>query len=450
MFTHNNYSDSLSDSRHAMLTRMRRSLESPHMLWIIVGLGIALRTIWAIRRPAAAIGEAANVALALADGRGFADAYHVGQGPTAHILPTQPLLAGGVYALLGPHSVSAEAVLFALATIFTVGSYLLLWRGFSRLGTPRWARNLALAYVCLFSPYLADEVVSFRVWDGGLAGLLAAIMLNLLVDLDHDPAAASSRRYRLLALVGAITFFVQPLIGIACYVATVVLAVRRLGLMSSGSFALTSVASLAILLVPWTMRNALVMGTPILLRSNAGLELSISMYPGALRPGPNPKETFNSRLREVHPLQSAQAYQRMKQAGGEVRYATMLGDQAQAWMRAHPADVIRLAFRHLRETYVPPTWITHLENERFVLVRTLLVDTAGILGLFGIALALIWRRQCWIYPAVITLLPGLMFALFQPIPRYDYLFFGLLTFAAADLVASIVDRQMTRRRPITG
>jgi hypothetical protein len=424
-------------------------LAAPGLFWIVVGMGVSLRIYWAITRPASAIGEAANVALAIADGRGFAEAYHVGQGPTAHLLPTMPLLAGGVYGLLGTRSIAAEAVLFALATLFTIGSFIFLARAFARLGTPTWARTLALAYLCLLSPYLADEVISFRVWEGALAGFLAAIMLYLLIGLDLDPTT-DWRRYLPLPLVGALTFFVQPLIGIGCYLASVVLVVRRLSPVGWVRLGVVGALALAALLGPWTVRNAIVMGKPIPLRSNAGLELAISMYPGAVNPGPDPRETFNARLREVHPQQSIEAYQRMRQAGGEVRYAAMLGNDAKAWMRDHPADVVRLALRHLRETYVPPTWITRQENQRMVLVRTLLVDAVGVFGLLGLVTAQVLRREHWIYPALVTLIPRLIFTLFQPIPRYDYLFFGLLTFAAADFIASIVGKLAARQRDMAG
>lgn len=447
MFPHHDPSEHSRDGR-AAVEWVLALLGSAWLRRAIIGLGVALRIHWAVTRPAPAIGEAANVALALAGGRGFADAYHLGQGPTAHLLPTVPLLAGGVYALLGPRSVAAEAVLFTFATLFVIGSFIFLSRAFARLGTPGWARTLALAYLCLLSPYLADEVISFRIWEGALAGFLAAIMLDMLVRLDRDQTATHWLRYLPLVLTGALTFFVQPLVGVACYLASSVLVVRRLNPAGWMRLGLIGVLALAALVVPWTVRNALVMGTPIPLRSNAGLELAISMYPGAIDPGLDPRDTFNARLREVHPLQSPEAYLRMRAAGGEVRYAAMLGNEAKTWMRDHPADVVRIALRHLRETYVPPTWITRQENQRLVLARTLIVDAAGVVGLFGLALALARRRWRWVYPALVTLVPGLIFSLFQPIPRYDYLFFGLLTFAAADSVASFVTRFAVRRPDI--
>ena len=70
----------------------------PLALWLLslaTLVGLAERIGWAtIRRTPWATGEAPNVAIALAHGRGFSDAFFVGQGPTAHLLPIAPAIAG--------------------------------------------------------------------------------------------------------------------------------------------------------------------------------------------------------------------------------------------------------------------------------------------------------------------------------------------------------------------
>ena len=47
------------------------------------------------------IGEIDNIAVSIASGRGFADAYAPGTGPTTHYTPAQPLLIAACYALFG-------------------------------------------------------------------------------------------------------------------------------------------------------------------------------------------------------------------------------------------------------------------------------------------------------------------------------------------------------------
>ena len=113
-------------------------------------LGAAERMAWNLLRPdLGGEGEAMNVALAVADGRGFADAYQLGQGPTAHLLPISPGIAGVVYFLFGPQSKLAEFVLSLWAIGLAIGTYALLYRAFGHLDVPRRLRLVGLAMGCL-------------------------------------------------------------------------------------------------------------------------------------------------------------------------------------------------------------------------------------------------------------------------------------------------------------
>lgn len=433
--------------RPAVQARLCALLQHPLLPWIIAGFGILLRGLWAVHA-GPAIGEAGNVAAAIAEGKGFADSYQAGQGPTAHLLPTVPLFAGGVYLLLGHQSVLAEIVLQTVATILEVGSALLFWRAFRQLAVPVWACNLALAFMAFLSPYLSMEAHTFRIWEGALAVFLAAAMLNLILVRAFDLRPAAWRAFVPLALVGAATFFTNPVMGVGCYVATVMLVLRHVPPTGWLPLGLVGAVALAAPIVPWAMRNAAVMESPVLLRSNAGLELALANYPGAADPGSEPGKTFDRRLEEIHPAVSLAAFRRMQQAGGEVAYARMLGKQAKAWMIAHPSDVGRIMVRHLGQTFVPPEWLTARENLRGVKILTLLADLVGVCGLLGLALALVRRQSGWLYPAILILLPALAFSLFQPIPRYNYNFFGLLSFSAANGVAAVAATMVAGwRRP---
>lgn len=56
-------------------------------------------------------GEAGNVAHAIAGSRGFGDRRFIGSGPTAHLTPAQPLLAGLVLNLFGLDSMASVLLL---------------------------------------------------------------------------------------------------------------------------------------------------------------------------------------------------------------------------------------------------------------------------------------------------------------------------------------------------
>lgn len=418
------------------------------VLVLIVLLGIAERTLWNLLRPATgAAGEAPNVAVALAEGRGFADAYNVGQGPTAHLLPVSPAIAAGVYGAFGVRSPIAEVILACWSIGLAMGTYLLLYRAFGRLGTPKWARVGALAFACLLPVYINQEAVDFRIWEGGLAVFLVALFLDrLLAALEHPVLA--TRDVVLLAALAALIFFVNPTLGLAVYASSGLACLKR---MRAGRLIATAAlaAGLAsLLVVPWTLRNQHMMGSAILLRSNAGLELALANHPGA-DSDTEPRARYFDRLYAIHPTWSDQAYQEVLSVG-EVAYSRRLGDETNTWMRDNPYLVLKLAARHVRQIFVPDPWqFRAFGNPTFAAGRAALASLAGLGGLLGIALALMGRRRGWIYPAILVAMPALLLCLFQPVPRYTYLFYPLLVFCAADAAARI-SRMALRRRAGSG
>ena len=112
---------------------------------LLLLIGTGERALFNLLRPIpGGAGEAFNVAAALANGFGFADAYRVGQGPTAHLLPTTPAIAGAVYAIFGLEAWLAEFLLACWSIGLAMGTYLLLFSAFDRLGSSRWARLIGI------------------------------------------------------------------------------------------------------------------------------------------------------------------------------------------------------------------------------------------------------------------------------------------------------------------
>ncbi|CAA9497230.1 MAG: hypothetical protein AVDCRST_MAG91-862 [uncultured Sphingomonadaceae bacterium] len=403
---------------------------------LIVLLGIAERALWNLLRPTAgAVGEAPNVAVALAQGRGFADAYNIGQGSTAHLLPVSPALAAGVYSVFGVRSPAAEFILAAWSIGLAIGTYLLLHRAFGRLGTPAWARVGALAFACLMPVYISQEAVDFRIWEGGLAVFLMALFLERLIAALERPVVATADILPLTALA-ALIFFVNPTLGLGVYASAGLACLTRLRIRRLITTTALAAGLAALLVVPWTLRNHHVMGSAISLRSNAGLELAIANYPGA-DAETEPRARYFERLEAIHPTWSERAYQEVLSVG-EVAYFRRLGEQTNRWMRENPATVLKLAIGHLRQVFAPEPWqFRTFGNPAFAGGKAALATLAGLGGLLGMALALARRRCCWVHPALLVAVPALLLCLFQPVPRYTYLFYPLLVFCAADAVAQI-------------
>lgn len=412
-------------------------------LSLVAAGGIALRLIWLliVQGDIAAFpsaGEAQRVALALAQGYGFADAYFDGQGPTAHLLPVSPAIAGGILRLFGPYSDAAALTLLLWALLQTMGGYLLLMLLFRRLGMAPAALRWGFALLCLVPPFVVQEVVDFRYWESGIAVVLMATALLLIAGIDRDRAPGLPYLVGTGALI-ALLFFVAPSAGLATVFSAGVMVLWRwrswrTAVPLAGGFALC----LAAMVTPWAIRNADALGAPVLLRSNAGLELAIANHDAALS-DEAPEQIFADRLTAIHPAAAGPALRAtLRERGGEVRYSKQLGADARNWIADHPAGFARLCLRHLRQYVWPEPWQFYFSGwEGARPARSLTIAIVGTLGLIGLAIRL--KRQPRLYwPIALTIAAiALTYAPFQPMARYIYLTYGLLAFLAVDLLVRL-------------
>lgn len=423
-------------------------MRQPEGLWndrialLIVALGLALRLAAAVPfADTPAEGEAARAALAYARTGTIADSFGDGQGPTAHLSPVMPVVAGSIHRLFGAGSPAAHYAQSALAAVLAMAAALLLNGLFAHAGTPRGWRRAGLVVLAvlpisdLFDPVLPMELVSFRVWEGALAvalGIGGALWLQRL-----DAAPSISRgAIAGMALLAAFTFFTSPPVGAALYLCCAIVLLR-LPVQRWPGAVLMATAALALFIVPWGLRNQRQLGEAVWLRSNFGLELALANHSAAIDPA-DPAAVMRGRLDAIHPFRSAANLARMQAAGGEVAYARALGVETRAWIAAHPADFLRLCARHLAEYFVPPAW------QWRVVYPQLPADTQAavhggiaIAGLLGALAALLRQPQRYRLALIMLLVPALPYVITQPNLRYHYLLFGLLVMFAADLLGRL-------------
>lgn len=417
-----------------------RLLGSEPTTIILITVGIAVRTFWCLERPySGASGEAFNVAAAIGTGRGFSDAYRVGQGATAHLLPISPSVAGLVYAMFGVRTAIAEFILACWSIGLAIGTYVLFFRAFERLGTPTRFRYIGLAVACLGSPYVSQEAVDFRVWDGGLAAFVSALFLTRLLALDPR-RPLSWNTICIMTALAAISFFVNPIIGLAVYLCALIYLVRRGRAHDIARTAVVGGLTLALLIVPWTVRNKAEMGEALPLRSNSGLELAIANNNEAAF-DPDRGKAFSNTLTAIHPALSQKAFRTMKSVGGEVKYSRRLGQEASAWIYAHPGAAGELALRHIRQIIAPESWqFATFGTGRMAQLRAVIATIVGTMGSAGILWRILKRQKDWYYCAAMAFIPSLVLCLFQPVPRYTYLIFPILIFCSADLLSQVFNR----------
>jgi hypothetical protein len=418
-------------ARGASLTRSEMIL--------LVTLGIALRIGWMILVGAWTdpihLGEATNASLAFARQGTVADSYFPGQGPTAHLMPTTIVIAGTIERLFGSESGPANLALGAWALVQVFAGFLLTVALFARLGASRATLLGGLGLLCLVPAHVASEAGDFRVWEGALAYDLAAANLLWMVTLWARPII-STRDLAGGAVLAAAAFFVNPPAGLAASASWAVFAVMRLSIGQAVRLALLSALAMAVLIVPWTVRNRVQLGETVVLRSNFGLELAFANFDGALDAA-SPRAASTARARAVQQTEA-----RFRRAGGEVAYSRRVGADAERWIAAHPAEFARLSLRHYRQFFVPDTWeeeATNWTGARRPRIRAFQI--VGALGLLGLIVAFLRRGRPYMLLATYVAVAGLPYAVVQPIPRYAYIVYPLLAFLAVQLIVGIVSRR---------
>ncbi|UYY58676.1 hypothetical protein [Sphingomonas sp. S2-65] len=412
------------------------SHEDRRFVWFVLLGGLVLRLVWLVRVQGPVDGfyttaEATNLALAIAQGRGIADAYFPGYGPTAHLLPASSAIAALPIWLFGVGRTAAVALLvWSLAQ--TAAAYLLLQALFRRLGSDPLVARWGLALLCLAPPFVPQEVLDFRFWEGAGAVCLAAA--NLLLILRYQEAGGFGWR-RMLFVSGlcALTFFYCPPVGLAVDACWGWFALTRLPFRHAARFAVLAAIALALVLTPWAIRNAQVMGAPVLIRSNFGLEFALANHPGAVS-GANPERVFAQRLDEIHPYDPhGRGQAALRAAGGEVAYFRELGTRTWHWVASHPVAFARLTLRHLREFFFPRAWQMYFTGwEGLRDARALTISLVNLLGLIGLAIGLYRRRPGYPLLAIYVGVVALPYALLQPMSRYIYLVYGLLGYLAVE------------------
>lgn len=258
----------------------------------------------------------------------------------------------------------------------------------------------------------------------------------------HDiPSSVTIAFAALLAL----TFFVSPAAGLGLGCAAAVFSFKHFTAWRTIRLALLAGLFLLLMVVPWGLRNADQMGSFILLRDNAGLQLALANYPEAVDPE-DPLKTYHSRLRAIHPRFNTDLRHEMEAAGGEVAYNTKLKAEANRWIAANRVAFTQISLRHLSEYYFPRPWqFRHTGSGSFATARSLVVCAVVVLGLLGLAKRLKERSPGYLYVLPIVLVPGLTYLTFQPLPRYTYLIYGLMVFLAADFAIAPAVRKLKRR-----
>lgn len=271
------------------------------------------------------INETTYIAQWIAEGKGFSSPFgvQVATGPTAWIPPIHPYLCALVFRALGTMSQPSFLIILAMQSLFsalTVVPILGIAERTVGLRAGVWA-----AAAWTFFPWFSKWAVTW-VYETTFSALLVALLLWYLLWLEENSS-----------LNGWIGFGGLWGLALLANPALITLQAASLGWYAFASrprsilrYKQVTVALFTCLLVisPWMVRNRVVMGKWIFVRSNFGAEFALGNYPGTLGRGESVGRHPASSVAEFN------AYREM----GELGYNRWKLNQAVQFIRDNPRE----------------------------------------------------------------------------------------------------------------
>jgi hypothetical protein len=244
------------------------------LLLIAVALGLRVAVVLVLRTDHAAplTYEHGRIAENLLAGRGFSIGFLGGSGPTSQQAPFYPLLLAAVYGCAGGPSAATLLAVQLIQAVAGTGLVLAVaWLGWALFPSRREVGWIAAWGAAVFPAHLY-MVTHFQV------ALWAALGLTVLLALVSDRRWQGSWSGAAVAggLSGAI-LLIEPILALALPVAAGAFWfgghgrtwAQRFGLRPLGQIALMAVVAAAVI-APWTIRNRLVHGRWIFVKSTFG------------------------------------------------------------------------------------------------------------------------------------------------------------------------------------
>src|SRR5579872_277833 len=272
------------------------------------------------------INEMSQTANSLYKGQGFSAPFVGGTGPTAWIPPVYPWLCSLIFKLVGGYGPSAVVCILVMNSVFSALTCIPLVRIAERL----FGRRIALisGWIFALTPYYAKWSLTW-IWEITLSALLMMWLFDAAVRLRDDGKAS---RWVIYGLVWGFGMLVNPsvltMVGL-CFL----WLLRERGLPALKHMVLCGLMC-GVVIMPWLIRNHLVMHKWIFIRGNFGFELHLGNFHGSnagcngsMHPWGNPYE--------LHQYQTL----------GEVQYVNGQMQAAKEFIRQYPAEFLHLCWR---------------------------------------------------------------------------------------------------------
>jgi 4-amino-4-deoxy-L-arabinose transferase-like glycosyltransferase len=372
--------------------RERASTLSWQLLLCIAALTLLVRVAcmiifesWNFKHEWAFGHEMGRIGQWLAQGEGFT---LDGNSPTATFPPLYPLLVGAFFYIFGVYSKAAAVALFLFQSVCSMAIAVCL----ANLGKRLFGRTTGIIAALVWAFYPTSIFYSaVRIWYCELALLFVLLVVTIVVTTKPPP---SFSRVVFLGVLSGITVLTDS--TMALYLPLLflwMLFAWRVKLSKLIILVAVWGITAGVVVSPWMARNWLVLGSPVLLKSNFGQQLFVQNSSQA---------TWTEAREKLRTLKKEGVA-----AGGnslEVASSRYLGNKALDWIRENPFEFVSATVRRIFWF-----WVVNPEQGWESWLRLTFFAPLIVLALYGLRYA---GSRWW------QLAPVWLFLLIYPLPYY--------------------------------
>jgi 4-amino-4-deoxy-L-arabinose transferase-like glycosyltransferase len=277
-------------------------------------------------------GETTNIAASIVWGHGFRSAFNgENTGPTSWIAPAYPYLVALVFRFFGVLTQASIIFIFAVQSLFSALTVVPIL-GIAKHSVGRRAGLWAAWTWCLF-PWFSKWSVTW-LWESSLSALLLSLLFWCALSLPETPTRKSWIGFGALCGLALLT---NPALATFLPVSLAwcgyELHRRKREWLKP---MLSSMLVCLIVISPWLLRNRIVFGHWVFLRSNFGFEFALGNYHSSLGRG----------WGGSHPSGNQREFKKYKQMG-EYAYIQSRQEQAFQFVREYPWEFITLTAKRI-------------------------------------------------------------------------------------------------------
>lgn len=339
----------------------------------------------------------------------FADPYKVQTGPTAHHAPLYPFLVSLLFKVFGL-TVAAGFAMAVMNFVFASLQWALVPIISVRSHLPRTV-GVAAALLGAALPYRFMKELR---WEAALVGAVLAALTWLTLYWWQRPRLRATHSLALGLAWGAGMMCSPNLLPVFLVTLAVVIIAsvgkRRRALAVQSAVA---IIGMMMALTPWTVRNYRMLGAFVFVRSNFGLEFSVSNNPHAFVLASDNVADGDSTnyFHTHHPWSNREEAQALLREG-EVAYNRRKLHETVAWIRSEPRQ-----FGRLTAGRIAYFWFTPYTTQAW---KNFVVTPLAVLAFYGLWVML--RRRLPLGYLLLAIWIGypLVYYLVQTDTRYRY------------------------------